>query len=281
MAARRHFQGVRHRALDHVEALRVVVLQAGDGLQKPQRVGMQRMVEQGAHLRFLHQLAAVHDNHAVGGFGHHAQVVRDQKHGHAGLVAQAAQQVKDLRLDGHVQGRGGLVGDQQLGVAGQRHGDHDALAHAARHLVRVVVDALFGRGDAHLAQQVDGAFARLLLADLLVGADGFHDLVPNAVHRVERRHGLLEDHGHVVAAQLPVVLFGKPHQVLAFELHLARGHVPRLAQKAHDGQAGHRLARTRFAHDGQDLARIHVEAHVFDGMDDAALDGEVGAEVSH
>ena len=94
----------------------------------------------------------------------------------------------------------GLVGDQQLGVAGQRHGDHDALAHAARHLVRVVVDALFGRGDAHLAQQVDGAFARLLLADLLVGADGFHDLVPNAVHRIERRHGLLEDHGHVAVS---------------------------------------------------------------------------------
>jgi hypothetical protein len=32
---------------------------------------------------------------------------------------------------------GRLVGDQKLGVGGEHHGDHDALAHAAGELVRV------------------------------------------------------------------------------------------------------------------------------------------------
>jgi hypothetical protein len=48
-------------------------------------------------------------------------------------------------------------------VAGQRHRDHDALAHAARELVRVLVDALLGRGDADQPQHLDRADARLLL----------------------------------------------------------------------------------------------------------------------
>ena len=51
-------------------------------------------------------------------------------------------QVEDLRLHGDVEGGGGLVGEQQRGAAGQRHGDHDALAHAAGQLVRVLVEAL-------------------------------------------------------------------------------------------------------------------------------------------
>ncbi len=54
---------------------------------------------------------------------------------------QLAQQLEDLRLDGDVERRRRLVGDQQLGLAGERHGDHHPLAHAARELVRVVVAA--------------------------------------------------------------------------------------------------------------------------------------------
>ena len=53
-------------------------------------------------------------------------------------VLQVAHQVEDLRLDGHVERRGRLVGDQQLRVAGQRHRDHHPLAHAAGELVRIL-----------------------------------------------------------------------------------------------------------------------------------------------
>src|SRR3712207_7792710 len=49
--------------------------------------------------------------------------------------SELAQQVEDLRLDRHVEGGGRLVGDQDLGLAGDRHRDHHALAHAAGELV--------------------------------------------------------------------------------------------------------------------------------------------------
>ncbi len=78
----------------------------------------------------------------------------------------AAHQLEDLRLDRHVERGGRLVGDQQARLAGQRHRDHHALAHAAAKLVRIFVEALLRRRDAHLAQHLDGprwrACARLM-----------------------------------------------------------------------------------------------------------------------
>ena len=53
-----------------------------------------------------------------------------------------------LRLGHHVERRRRLVGDHELGPAGQRERDHHALAHAARELVRVLVGARGADADA-------------------------------------------------------------------------------------------------------------------------------------
>ena len=66
---------------------------------------------------------------ALGQPGDDPQVVRDPDHGHVQLLLQPLDQVHDLGLDGHVEGGGRLVGDQQFGEAGQRHRDHDPLGH--------------------------------------------------------------------------------------------------------------------------------------------------------
>ena len=61
-------------------------------------------------------------------------------------VAELDEQLHDLRLRRDVQRGGGLVGDQQLRIPGQRDRDHHPLAHAAGELVRVLVEtALRGR----------------------------------------------------------------------------------------------------------------------------------------
>ena len=82
----------------------------------------------------------MHD-HAVGHLGDRAHVVGDQHDRSALVVAQFSQQVEDLRLHGDVERGGRLVGDQDFGLAGERHRDHHALAHAAGELVRIFVDA--------------------------------------------------------------------------------------------------------------------------------------------
>ena len=62
------------------------------------------------------------------------------------------QQVEDVLLNGHVERRRRLVGDQKIRLAGKRRGDHDALLHSAGELMRIMPVA-FGRiGDADAGQ---------------------------------------------------------------------------------------------------------------------------------
>ena len=73
----------------------------------------------------------------------------DQQERHPELRPELLEQGQDLRLDGDVERGGGLVGDQEVGLVGQRHGDHDALPLAARELMRIGVEAAFGVGQPH------------------------------------------------------------------------------------------------------------------------------------
>ena len=84
------------------------------------------------------------------------------------LLLQPVEQVQDLGLHRHVERRRGLVGDQQVRVQRERHGDHRSLAHAAGELVRVLVGALVRARDPDPAEHLDGLLVRLLLGDLLV-----------------------------------------------------------------------------------------------------------------
>ena len=77
-----------------------------------------------------------------------------------------ADQVEDLGLNRHIERRGGLIGDQDSRPAGNRHCDHDALAHSAGKLVRIGLRPLLRIGYADRTQQLDsGASASALVAD--------------------------------------------------------------------------------------------------------------------
>jgi len=74
--------------------------------------------------------SAVHHDDVRTELGDHAHVVGDDRDGYAEFGAQSGQQPKDLGLDGDVEGCRRLVCEEKLRVAGERHGDHDSLAHA-------------------------------------------------------------------------------------------------------------------------------------------------------
>src|ERR1700676_3315975 len=75
------------------------------------------------------------------------------------------QQCQDLRLHRDVEGGGRLIGDQQIGLVGERHRDHDTLALAAGQLMRIAPEPGFRRGNAHLGEQFEGPRPRLRSAD--------------------------------------------------------------------------------------------------------------------
>ena len=68
--------------------------------------------------------------------------MRDQQDRHTHFPLQLFQQLQDLGLNRHVQRRGRLIGNEQVGLARQGHGNHHPLFHAAGHFVRVLIDAL-------------------------------------------------------------------------------------------------------------------------------------------
>ena len=117
------------------------------------------------------------------------------------LLLELQHQVEDLRLDGDVERGGRLVGDQHLRIAGQRHGDHHALAHAARELVRIFVER--GAADRRCAPGRASRCARSRAArhrQPMMAHDVLGDLRADGQHRIEAGHRLLEDHRDAMAA---------------------------------------------------------------------------------
>ena len=97
---------------------------------------MARRVEDRGRRADLDQLAAVEDGDPVGEVADHGEVVADEQVGDAAIPLQVEQEVENGGLDRDVQRRGRLVEDDQLGLAGERPRDGDALALPARELER-------------------------------------------------------------------------------------------------------------------------------------------------
>ena len=146
LAARFQIEQIRDRAgYREQTALAGVAPALRQRAQQALRVGVGGPREQVVNGGILDHAAGVHHCHAAGGLRHHPQIVRDQHDRHPDAALQLLKQLQHLGLNGDVEGGGGLVGDQQLRLStGQSNGDHHALAHAAREVVRIARNPLFG-----------------------------------------------------------------------------------------------------------------------------------------
>ena len=141
----------------------------------------------------------------------------DEQQRHAEARLQILEQLQDLRLDGDVERGRRLVGDEDVGLVGERHRDHHALALAARELVRIGAEPAHGLGQADEMQKLDGAALRLARPQALVQKKRLGDLLLDRVQRIERGHRLLEHHGDAIAADLAQHRLRRADQLLAVE----------------------------------------------------------------
>src|SRR5439155_4361570 len=143
-ARARRIDRVRDVALEDNLLAGAALLRIGDGYGREERarVRMLRRVVELVAIGELDGVTEIHDHHAVGDVADDVQVVRDEDVGECKLALQVLEQVEDLRLHRDVERGDGLVAHDQLRVDGERAGDADALALAARELVREAVVVL-------------------------------------------------------------------------------------------------------------------------------------------
>ena len=251
------------------------------GVQQRPGVRVARIGQQILRRAFLDHLAGVHHQHARADIGDHAEIVADQDDGGAEVAVQPAQQVEDLRLDGHVERRGRFVGDEQGRLVGEAHGQHHALAHATRELMGERIHSAVGRGHAHAPQQIDRAAARRRRGEAAVRRHRLDELSRNAQDRVQGRHGVLEHHGDLATAHRANSLIVEMREVAALEQDRAADDPRRLVEQAHDRLGTDALAGAGFAHDAQRLAGMHVEADAVDRTDGTGIRQEPGAQIAH
>ena len=238
-----------------------------------------------ADAALLDQGTAVHDGDAVCHLRDDGHVVGDEQHRHAGLALEPVDQREDLGLDGDVECRGRFVGDQQAGAAGHGHGDHHALAHAAREFVRILLQSAFRLGNPHLRHQFDRAGTGGVGGEAAVDPQTVEQLAADGEHRVERGHRLLEDHADLVAAD-PAHGRGAGGgevghvSVGAGEGDAAAGDASAAElDQAHDGERGHRLARAALTDHAERFAGSHFEADTGCGDHGATASVELDAQV--
>jgi hypothetical protein len=150
------FERVRHLAL-HRRSRAPAHVDVGDRIEEHARVGMARPREQRRLRGEFDDPAQVHHADLVADVAHDGEVVRDEEIGQAVARLQVLHDVEDLRLHRDVERRRRLVADQELRLGGERARDRDALALAARELVRELVGV--GRAEADRREQLADALA--------------------------------------------------------------------------------------------------------------------------
>ena len=212
------------------------------------------------------QFSVEHDKDSVGEIGDDAKVVGDEENRHAKLFPKIAKEIKNLGLDGNIEGGGGFVGDEKFGLAGEGHGDHSALLHSARKLVGIIARAEFGIADTDEAEQA-GDFGRSAGKKGLMEAKGFSDLESDREDGVEGGGGFLKDVGEFSSSGLAEGGVGAGEEIGAIlpEDLTAEAAGGRGWSEAGEGEGGGGFARTTFSDDGDGFSGLDGEGEVLHG----------------
>ena len=219
-------------------------------------VRVERVQVDGEHVRALDDPSGVHHVHPIAEPGRDAEVVGDQEHADPAFRDEVVEEGEDASLGRDVERRRRLVGDQHLGVAAERHRDHDALSHPSRELVRVGVDPGRRLAEPDLPEQLDRTRAGSGLGQRRVEPDRLDQLVPDPEDGVECRERVLVDHRHATAADLGQLALAHASSARCRpprEIEPPATH-ERVAQQAHQREGRDRLAAPRLAHERQPLA---------------------------
>ena len=139
-------------------------------------IGMCRLLEDLPTGTVFNDAATLHYVNPLADFLDHSQVMGDQQYRHTQVTTQVTQQRQYLCLGGDIDCGRGFVGNQQIGLVGQRHSNHDPLALPAGQLMGPGFELAFGVTDTDQFQQFKGALSGPINTHPFVQYQGFADL---------------------------------------------------------------------------------------------------------
>ena len=179
---------------------------AGDRGHQPPGVTVLGVAKDLPDRPLFDNLAPMHDGDPIGHVGGDAKIVGDEHQPHTFLDLEPLEKVEDLGLHRDIQRRRRLVGDEEVRLQGQSHGDHNALTLAAGKLVGVLASTQGRVRNANPPEQLDGPGVRRFGRALIVGAEGLGDLPADTVNGVEMGQRVLKDHGDFTPVDLAALL---------------------------------------------------------------------------
>ncbi len=229
----------------------------------------------------------VHDGNFVGDFSNDAEVVRNEDERHLVRALQLPQELQNRCLNGHVESRGRLIGNEEIGLAADCHGDHDTLFLPTGELVGIAVEDQLRVREPNLLEELNCPLPCLLPAHTAVEHERFHDLLSAAEDRVQRGHGFLEDHGDVVSPILLHLPFRELQQVYNGPIGMVEENLPaedsprRSWHQAQYGESRDRFPRAGFSNNAQRSPPFEPKTHLIDCPDGCELGAEFRCQPAH
>ena len=162
---------------------------------------MFRCINHARNRAAFHQLGTAHHQKIIADPRNSTQIVADENHRQTVVAPQLRQQIQHAFLHRRIQCRRRFIRQQQVRLTRQRTGDHRALFHATRQLVRIGPRPARGLGNTDHVQQTQHLVAHFSTSELRMFDQCFCDLVPNPHQRVEMGGRALKDHRDTFAAQ--------------------------------------------------------------------------------
>lgn len=182
-------------------------------------------------LSLFHNFSAVHNGNIMTGLRDRGNVMRDHNNADVEFILQSRQQLNHLPLRHHVQSCGWFVGNQDLRTANQRQRNHRALLHASGKLMRILHKP--GFCDADALKQILRALNRFLARYILMLLQGIDNLIADLLHRVERRHRILENNRDFLPADFADFIIRRRHKIRSIQEDLAFGNFAVAREQPH------------------------------------------------
>ncbi len=231
--------------------------------------GCSGFAKMSADRRELDQLARIHDAESVDELGDQPHVVSHEDHGGPDVPLHPRQGLHHLLLHHHVQGAGGLVGDDDPGAQADGDGDARPLLHAPAQLVGKHGGDVWPQADR--VQEVAHTLLKLPPGQRdVVIPQGVCDLVLDAHHRVQRVHRSLWNQGDSRQPHLSHLLLGEGHHVDAVQPDLTGFDPPGRLDHAEDGQHHRGFAGAGLSGQPQALLGVETKADIVGGSHRAA-----------